>query len=178
MEDFRILAINPGSTSTKIAVYQNTNPVFVKNITHASEEIARFEHIADQFHFRKEIIYKELEEAEIQIDMIRAVVGRGGMLKPIPSGVYLVNEAMKRDLHERPIKEHASNLGGLIADEIARSLPNAKAYIADPVVVDELDDIARVSGHPLFKRISIFHALNQKSIARQHARSKIGRAHV
>ena len=171
MEDFRILAINPGSTSTKIAVYQNTNPVFVKNITHASEEIARFEHIADQFHFRKEIIYKELEEAEIQIDMIRAVVGRGGMLKPIPSGVYLVNEAMKYDLHERPIKEHASNLGGLIADDIARALPNAKAYIADPVVVDELQDIARVSGHPLFKRISIFHALNQKSIARQHAKS-------
>jgi len=171
MEDFRILAINPGSTSTKIAVYQNTNPVFVKNITHPKEEIDRFEHIADQFHFRKEIIYKELEEAEIQLDKIQAVVGRGGMLKPISSGVYLVNEAMKRDLYERPIKEHASNLGGLIADEIARSLPNAKAYIADPVVVDELDDIARVSGHPYFKRISIFHALNQKSIARQHAKS-------
>ncbi len=171
MEDFRILAINPGSTSTKIAVYQNMNPIFVKNITHPSEEIAQFEHIADQFHFRKEIIYKELEEAEIQLDKIQAVVGRGGMLKPISSGVYLVNEAMKLDLHEHPIKEHASNLGGLIADEIANSLPNAKAYIADPVVVDELDDIARVSGHPLFKRISIFHALNQKAIARQHAKS-------
>jgi butyrate kinase len=93
------------------------------------------------------------------------------MLKPISSGVYLVNEAMKLDLHEHPIKEHASNLGGLIADDIARSLPNAKAYIADPVVVDELDEIARVAGHPLFKRISIFHALNQKAIARQHAKS-------
>jgi butyrate kinase len=171
MEDFRILAINPGSTSTKIAVYQNINPVFVKNISHPSEEIARFEHVADQFHFRKEIIYKELEEADIQLDKIQAVVGRGGMLKPIPSGVYRVNEAMKIDLHERPIKEHASNLGGLIADEIARSLPNAQAFIADPVVVDELSDIARVSGHPLFKRISIFHALNQKAIARQHAKS-------
>lgn len=171
MEDFRILAINPGSTSTKIAVYQNINPIFVKNISHPSEEIARFEHVADQFHFRKEIIYKELEEADIQLDKIQAVVGRGGMLKPIPSGVYRVNEAMKIDLHERPIKEHASNLGGLIADEIARSLPNAQAFIADPVVVDELNDIARVSGHPLFKRISIFHALNQKSIARQHAKS-------
>ncbi len=171
MEDFRILAINPGSTSTKIAVYQNENPVFVKNITHPSEEIAQFEHVADQFHFRKEIIYKELEDAEIQLDKIQAVVGRGGMLKPISSGVYLVNEAMKHDLRERPIKEHASNLGGLIADDIASALPNAKAYIADPVVVDELNDIARVSGHPLFKRISIFHALNQKSIARQHAKS-------
>lgn len=171
MEDFRILAINPGSTSTKIAVYQNMNPIFVKNITHPSEQIAQFEHVADQFHFRKEIIYKELEEAEIQLDKIQAVVGRGGMLKPISSGVYQVNEAMKTDLHEHPIKEHASNLGGLIADDIASSLPNAKAYIADPVVVDELDEIARVSGHPLFKRISIFHALNQKAIARQHAKS-------
>jgi len=171
MEDFRILAINPGSTSTKIAVYQNMNPIFVKNITHPSEELAQFEHVADQFHFRKEIIYKELEEADIQIDKIQAVIGRGGMLKPIASGVYLVNEAMKSDLYDHPIKEHASNLGGLIADDIARALPNAKAYIADPVVVDELDDIARVAGHPLFKRISIFHALNQKSIARQHAKS-------
>ena len=143
MEDFRILAINPGSTSTKIAVYQNMNPIFVKNITHPSEQIAQFEHVADQFHFRKEIIYKELEEAEIQLDKIQAVVGRGGMLKPISSGVYQVNEAMKTDLHEHPIKEHASNLGGLIADDIASSLPNAKAYIADPVVVDELDEIAR-----------------------------------
>ncbi len=171
MDDFRILAINPGSTSTKIAVYQNMNPVFVKSITHPSEELDQFEHVADQFHFRKEIIYKELEEAEIDLDKIQAVVGRGGMLKPISSGVYIVNDAMKLDLHEHPIKEHASNLGGLIADEIARSLPNAKAYIADPVVVDELDEIARVSGHPLFNRISIFHALNQKSIARQHAKS-------
>jgi butyrate kinase len=171
MEDFHILAINPGSTSTKIAVYQNMNPVFVKSITHPSDELAKFEHVADQFHFRKEIIYKELEEAEIQIEKIKAVVGRGGMLKPISSGVYQVNDAMKNDLFYHPIKEHASNLGGLIADDIARSLPDAKAYIADPVVVDELDEIARVSGHPLFKRISIFHALNQKSIARQHAKS-------
>ncbi|HNX44767.1 MAG TPA: butyrate kinase [Bacteroidales bacterium] len=171
MDDFRILAINPGSTSTKIAVFHNANPLFVKNITHSAEELAPFEHIADQFSFRKEIIYRELQNADIQLDLIRAIVGRGGMLKPIASGVYEVNDAMKNDLHFHPIKEHASNLGGLIADEIARSLPDAKAYIADPVVVDELDDIARVSGHPAFKRISIFHALNQKSIARQHAKS-------
>jgi butyrate kinase len=175
MEDYRILAINPGSTSTKIAVFRNTNPVFLKNISHPVEELAQFERIADQFHFRKEIIYRELEDAEIQLDMIRAVVGRGGMLKPIPSGVYEVNQAMIADLHDHPIKEHASNLGGLIAHEIAISLPDAKAYIADPVVVDELDDIARVSGHPEFRRISIFHALNQKAIARQHANSLMKR---
>lgn len=171
MDDFRILAINPGSTSTKIAVYQNENPIFVKSITHPNDELAPFKHIADQFHFRKEIIYKELQEAEIQLSTIKAVVGRGGMLKPISSGVYEVNEAMKNDLIHHPIKQHASNLGGLIAAEIANSLPDAKAYIADPVVVDELDEIARVSGHPVFKRVSIFHALNQKAIARQHAKS-------
>lgn len=171
MEDFRILAINPGSTSTKIAVYQNTNPVFVKNLTHPAEELARFEKVADQFDFRKDIILHELNEAEIQLDKIAAVVGRGGMMKPIASGVYEVNEAMRYDLIYRPMKEHASNLGGLIADEIAHALPHAKAYIADPVVVDELDEIARVSGHPLFQRVSIFHALNQKAIARQHAKS-------
>jgi len=171
MEDYRILAINPGSTSTKIAVYQNENPIFVKNINHPSDELAKFEHIADQFFFRKEIIYKELEEADIQLEKIQVVMGRGGMLKPISSGVYQVNEAMKYDLRERPFKEHASNLGGLIADEIARSLPNARAFIADPVVVDEFNEIARVSGHPAFKRVSIFHALNQKAIARQHSKS-------
>ena len=171
MEDYRILAINPGSTSTKIAVYQNENPIFVKNINHPIDELSKFERVADQFHFRKEIIFNELEEADIQLEKIQVVMGRGGMLKPISSGVYQVNEAMKFDLLERPFKEHASNLGGLIADEIAHSLPNAKAYIADPVVVDEFNEIARVSGHPTFKRVSIFHALNQKAIARQHAKS-------
>lgn len=169
MEDFRILAINPGSTSTKIGVYQNETPVFVKNIIHPSEELNKFKHVEDQHEFRKSIIYQELDDADIQIDQIRAVVGRGGMLKPITSGIYEVNEAMRHDL-EHARREHASNLGGLIAYDIACSLPNAKAYIADPIVVDEMEDIARVAGHPLFKRMSIFHALNQKSIARQHAR--------
>jgi butyrate kinase len=171
MEDFRILAINPGSTSTKIAVFQNTNPLFVKSMNHSNEELSGFDRVTDQYNFRKEIIYKELQAAEMDLSEIRAVVGRGGMLKPISSGVYEVNEAMKYDLTHSKVGDHASNLGGLIADSIARSLPNARAFIADPVVVDELDDIARISGHPLFSRISIFHALNQKAIARQHAKS-------
>jgi butyrate kinase len=171
MEDFRILAINPGSTSTKIAVFQNTNPLFVKSMNHSNEELNGFDRVTDQHSFRKEIIYKELQAAEIDLSEIRAVVGRGGMLKPISSGVYEVNEAMKYDLYHSKVGDHASNLGGLIADDIASSLPNARAFIADPVVVDELEDIARVSGHPEFSRISIFHALNQKAIARQHAKS-------
>lgn len=171
MENIRILAINPGSTSTKIAVYKNANPVFLKNIKHTNKELKKFESLADQFDFRKDIIIKELKKAEVRIDLIRAVVGRGGLVKPIESGIYEVNENLIRDLINSPLGEHASNLGGLIAKEIASMLTDAKAYIADPVVVDELSPLARVSGHPAFRRKSIFHALNQKAVARLHAKS-------
>ncbi|MDP4291641.1 MAG: butyrate kinase [Bacteroidota bacterium] len=171
MEEFHILTINPGSTSTKIGVYINTNPVFVKTIRHSGEDLAGFEKITDQYAFRKDIIYRELKDAEVNLNNLKAVVGRGGVVKPIPSGVYEVNEALIHDLKDSPVGEHASNLGGLIAYDIARSLPNARAFIADPVVVDELCDYARVTGHPLLKKVSIFHALNQKAIAREHAKS-------
>lgn len=171
-QGIRIIAINPGSTSTKIAVYDDESPVLVKNIVHTAEELDQFERITDQFEYRKDLILKVLEEADIRMDLVRAVVGRGGLVKPIPSGVYAVNERLKEDLIHSPMgAEHASNLGGLIADDLAKSLPDAKAYIANPVVVDELDDIARYSGHPLLPRISVFHALNQKAVARQHAKS-------
>jgi butyrate kinase len=171
MEDFHILTINPGSTTTKIAVFVNMKPIFVKTIHHSNEVLAGFEKITDQYAFRKDIIYKELKEAQINLDILKAVVGRGGLIKPISSGVYEVNEAMINDLIYSPVGEHACNLGGLIANDIARSLPNARAFIADPGVVDELSDIARVTGHPLFKKITIWHALNQKAIARVHAKS-------
>ncbi len=172
METFaRILAINPGSTSTKIAVYEAEAPIFLKNIKHSQEQLAEFDKITDQFVFRKNLILRQLEEAEIDLNSIRAVVGRGGLMKPIESGVFRINEKMIRDLRECTYGSHASNLGGLIADDIAKSLTSAKAYIANPVVVDEMEDIARYTGHPLFKRKSIFHALNQKAVARQHAKS-------
>ncbi len=164
-----ILAINPGSTSTKIAVFENTNQIFLKTIRHSSEEISKFEKITDQYEFRKNIILEELENARIQLDSIKAIVGRGGLVKPIKSGVYRVNKAMIADLKVGVMGQHASNLGGLIAHDIANSLPKADAFIADPVVVDEMDDIARISGHPLLPRLSIFHTLNQKAIARTHA---------
>ncbi len=165
-----ILTINPGSTSTKIAVFHSNELIFQKNIRHSSEEIDRFAKISEQFGYRKEIIIRELEEAGIDISGIHAIVGRGGLLKPIPSGVYEVNERMKEDLRNGLRgQQHASNLGGLIADDIAKNIQGAKAYIADPVVVDELEDVARYSGHPAFKRTSIFHALNQKAIGRMHA---------
>ena len=171
MKEVRIVAINPGSTSTKIAVYQDTEPIFLKNIKHTSEELAPFHRISEQFHFRKEMILQQFRDADISLDEVRAVMGRGGLLKPIPSGVYEVNAAMIRDLEDSSRGEHASNLGGLIAHDIALELPDAKAFIADPIVVDELDDISRISGHPLFERISIFHALNQKAVAREFARA-------
>ncbi len=171
MKEIRIIAINPGSTSTKIAVFQNTDPIFLTNIKHTQEELAPFPKITDQFEFRKNIILEQLKEAEINLDRINAVVGRGGLLKPIPSGVYEVNDIMVQDLTHSPLGEHASNLGGLIARDMVKALPGAKAYITDPVVVDELQDLARIAGHPLFERISIFHALNQKAVAREFARA-------
>ncbi|MHC1706937.1 MAG: butyrate kinase [Bacteroidales bacterium] len=172
MKGVRILAINPGSTSTKIAVYKDYDPVLVKTIRHSVEDLEGFEKITDQFHFRKDIILKELEDAGIELNKIKVIVGRGGLLKPIESGVYEVNEKMKQDLINSPLGEHASNLGGLIAEDLARFLPDARAFITDPIVVDELCDLARISGHPEFKRISIFHALNQKAVARNFASSR------
>jgi len=171
MEEIGILAINPGSTSTKIGVFVNLNPIFLKNVKHDPEELARFEKITDQFQYRKDIIAQQLNEAEVPESVVKAIVGRGGLLKPIESGVYEVNNRMKEDLRNSPIGEHASNLGGLIADAFAQQLKGVKAYIANPVVVDELDDVARYTGHPLFWRKSIFHALNQKAVARSHAKS-------
>lgn len=169
--DYLILAINPGSTSTKIAVYRNEESIFQKTLRHQADEIGRYNKVADQFEFRKDIILSELKEANIDISKLSAIVGRGGLVKPIESGVYEVNESLKADLRVGVMGEHASNLGGLIAGDIAHNIPNAKAYIADPVVVDELCDVARVSGHPKFQRVSIFHALNQKAIARIYAKS-------
>ncbi|MDD3876976.1 MAG: butyrate kinase [Bacteroidales bacterium] len=165
-----ILAINPGSTSTKIAVFENSKQIFLKTIRHSCEDMTHFKKITDQYEFRKNIIIKELEDAKINLKQLKIIVGRGGLVKPIPSGVYIVNETLKEDLRAGILGEHASNLGGLIADDIANLLEDAQAYIADPVVVDELEPLARISGHPDFERISIFHALNQKAIARTHAK--------
>lgn len=166
-----ILAINPGSTSTKFAVFEEENLIFEKTLRHSADELAGFKKITDQFHFRKDLIMKELAERQTNLPAIAAVVGRGGLIKPIESGIYEVNKKMIDDLRSGILGEHASNLGGLIADEIASSLPSAKAYIVDPVVVDELEPVARISGHPAIERKSIFHALNQKAVARTYAAS-------
>jgi butyrate kinase len=166
-----ILAINPGSTSTKFALFEEENLIFEKTLRHTSEEISGFNKVTDQFHFRKDLIMKELAGQHLDLSAIAAVIGRGGVIKPIESGIYEVNKKMIDDLRTGILGQHASNLGGLIADDIASSLPGAKAYIVDPVVVDELEPVARISGHPAIERVSIFHALNQKAVARTYAES-------
>ncbi|HKK58162.1 MAG TPA: butyrate kinase [Salinivirga sp.] len=168
---YRILAINPGSTSTKIAVYENDKSLFLKTLRHNCDELEKFEKVADEFQFRKDIILQELANAEIEIESLSAIVGRGGLIKPVEGGCYVVNDRMIEDLKKAERGEHASNLGALIAHNIAREVKDAQAFIADPVVVDELQDVARFAGHPKFERKSIFHALNQKAIGRIHARS-------
>lgn len=163
---FKILAINPGSTSTKVALFEDERPLLDLTLRHTAEEIAAYANITDQLPWRREIILKALAEQGFDIRELSAVIGRGGLIKPIPAGVYEVNDAMRHDLIHAQM-EHASNLGGLIADEIAR-MAGVKAYIADPVVVDEMEDVARISGLPECPRRSIFHALNQKATARLH----------
>lgn len=165
---YRILAINPGSTSTKVAVYDNTTEIVELTLRHSSEELQKFGGVIDQFAWRKNIITTAVAEAGIDLTSIDAVIGRGGLVKPIPSGVYEINDALRNDLMHSPVGEHASNLGGLIADDIASEI-GARAFIADPVVVDELQEVARISGSPLLPRKSVFHALNQKAIARAYA---------
>ena len=171
MNSVFVLAINPGSTSTKIAVFEDTNAVFIQTLRHSKEELDGFQRITDQFAFRKKLILEQLENDEIDLNSLGIIMGRGGLLKPVESGVFAVNEKMVDDLKSCRYGEHASNLGGLIAYDIAKSLPNAQAYIANPVVVDEFNELARLSGHPKLPRRSIFHALNQKAVARQHAKS-------
>ncbi len=166
---FRILTINPGSTSTKIAVFNNEELEFEKTLRHSSDEIEKYKRISDQFEFRKGVIENALNEDGIKISDLSAVVGRGGLLKPIQGGTYSIDESMVEDLKVGVLGEHASNLGGLIAKEIGDTA-NIPSYIVDPVVVDELEEVARISGIPEIHRKSIFHALNQKAIARRAAK--------
>lgn len=164
----KILAINPGSTSTKIAVYEDEHPVLVRTIRHSIDELSHYPDVMEQFEFRKNLVLQELEANHIPF-AFDAIIGRGGLVKPIAGGVYEVNEAMKRDTRHA-MRTHACNLGCLIADNLAASLPGCRAFIADPGVVDELEEVARITGSPLMPRITIWHALNQKAIARRYAK--------
>ena len=167
MSTMHILAVNPGSTSTKIAVYEDETPLLVSTIRHSVEELSKYPRIIDQFDFRKNLVLEALEANGIPFKF-DAIVGRGGLLKPIPGGVYEVNDIMLNDI-AHAMRSHACNLGCLIAAELAALLSGCRAFIADPGVVDELDEIARVTGSPLMPRITIWHALNQRAIARRYA---------
>lgn len=170
---FHVLVINPGSTSTKIGLFRDDQEVFTKNLSHSAEEIAKYARIGDQYEMRERIILDTMREQGFDPRQLSAVIGRGGLMKPIPGGCYAVCDSMKEDLRDGRFGEHASNLGALIASSIAKTA-GCPAFIADPVVVDELSDVARVSGNPNLPRVSIFHALNQKSVGR-HAAAKLGR---
>lgn len=163
------LIINPGSTSTKIGVFEDETLLFDETLRHPTEEIAKYASIIDQKDFRKDIIVKFLEEKGVDIASFDVIVGRGGLLKPIPGGTYAVSDELLADLKAGVQGQHASNLGGILAREIGDSI-GAPSYIVDPVVVDELEPVARYSGMPELPRRSIFHALNQKAVARRYAK--------
>lgn len=163
------LVINPGSTSTKIALYSDRTPLWTESVGHTAEELAHYERALDQFPFRRNVVLAALRRHDAP-PAFDAVIGRGGLTRPVAGGVYLVNRAMLRDCYNA-IRQHACNLGPMLAYDIAGcSDPPCKAYTADPGVVDELDDIARITGSPLMPRTTIWHALNQRAVARRYAR--------
>lgn len=166
---YQLLVINPGSTSTKVAVYRDYEEVVQKNITHSAEDLAPFQGVKDQLDFRFEKVNQFLVENNYSIYDFQAIVARGGLLKPIPSGTYQIDVQMISDLQSERYGIHAANLGAMIALNFTK-IAEIPAYIVDPVVVDELEPVARVTGRPEFERVSIFHALNQKAVAKRYAK--------
>jgi butyrate kinase len=171
--EWRVLAINPGSTSTKIAVYANDRAELKRNLDHAESEMEQFRGrpILDQLEFRQSCIERELSDAGYRLEQFQAVVGRGGLMRPVASGTYKVNEAMLEDLRSTRYGEHASNLGAFLAQAIGREA-GAEAFIADPVSVDEFSERAQISGSALVGRQCLSHALNTKAVAKRFAREQ------
>lgn len=169
MPNYKILAINPGSTSTKIALFENTELVFEQVLRHEAEALADFKELIDQFDYRKEMILAFLAEKNVAIESIDAIAARGGLIGAIPSGTYRLNEALVEKLTTNML--HSSNLAGLIANDFSQAY-GMPAFITDPVSTDELEPIARVTGIPGIERISQFHALNQKATAKRIAKQR------
>ncbi len=170
-----ILVINPGSTSTKLAVYNNLTPLFCHSINHSASDLAPFESIAAQKDFRKQIILNMLKEHGYGLEDIEHFVGRGGLVKNLQSGVYRINKAYLKDANEGVNGQHASIHGGILDYELAKEANESNvAYTVDPVVVDECEPIAKISGMPLISRVRAFHALNHKAVARRYA-TEIGK---
>ncbi|MBP3807155.1 MAG: butyrate kinase [Eubacterium sp.] len=170
------LIINPGSTSTKLGIFEDETLVSEETLRHTTEEIAQFDKIVDQVDFRKEMILAFLKDKGEELSSFNVIVGRGGLLKPIPSGTYAVTDKLIEDLKIGVGGEHASNLGGILAKALADEV-GVPSYIVDPVVVDELEPVARISGVPELPRVSIFHALNQKAVAKRYAK-EVGKAYT
>lgn len=168
---YKILVINPGSTSTKIGVFEDETLLFDKTLRHSAEDIAQFNSITAQKDWRHELVMKALREQGFDPKELSAVSGRGGLLRPIRGGTYACNDILVNDCKIGVQGQHASNLGGILAREIGDEL-GIPSYIVDPVVVDEMADVARYAGHPLFQRTSIFHALNQKAVAKRYAKEQ------
>ncbi len=165
---YKILVINPGSTSTKVALFENQALQYEENIIHPNEALKQFTQIWDQFELRRASIISFLEKHHINWNQLAAVVGRGGLIRPIPGGTYLVNEAMVEDARKGVQGEHASNLGCALAWAIAREI-GVPAFTVDPVAVDEFEPLARYSGHPLIQRRALAHTLNIHTIGRMAA---------
>lgn len=168
---FLILTINPGSTSTKLAIFEDAKEILTRNLSHAADELAAYAGIIDQYDFRRARIAEFLAENGYAVGRFAAIVGRGGLLKPMASGTYRVNAAIVDDLRQCRYGAHASNLGALLAASLAEEA-GCPAFIVDPVVVDELDPVARITGCPAIEKVSIFHALNQKAVAKRYAASQ------
>lgn len=169
-KNMKILVINPGSTSTKIAVYEDEKPVFTKGLHHSREELSTFDHVNDQYEFRRDLVIAALRDNNIALDF-DAIVSRGGLGKPIPGGAYYINEQMIADNLATP-HHHPCNLGCKIALELAGRIPSCLALTADPGVVDELMPMARVTGLPEMQRECFWHALNQRAVGRRFARER------
>lgn len=169
---FDVLTINPGSTSTKLAVYQGDKVLFEETVRHRMQEFADFNNVQEQFDFRWQVLRRVIDAFGYDVNNLDAVVGRGGLLRPVAGGTYMVTEKMLADLKTNKYGEHASNLGAMLAKKLADTL-DIPSFIVDPVVVDEMQPIARFSGNELIARKSIFHALNHKAAGRKIAK-KLG----
>ncbi|MFH1159401.1 MAG: butyrate kinase [bacterium] len=168
---FNILVVNPKDNITQIAIFDNYKLLYINNRRHSAEELEQFESIYDQVEFRRDIVFKELNNNHFDFSEVKIVISRGGLIKPVHSGVYEVNEPLRYDLKNSPIGIDIINIGGLVAHAVASRIPGSRAMIADPSVVDEMQDVARITGVPGIERKSIFHALNQKAVAKIYAES-------
>jgi len=169
MITFNILVVNPRDHDTQVSVYDHYKLLYMISRKHSAEDLSGFTSIYEQVNYRKDVVIRELHNNQFDLSEVKIVISRGGLVRPVRSGVYLVNEKLKHDLIHSPVGEDIINIGGLLADAISAEIPSSMALIADPTVVDELQEVARITGSPEIKRKSIFHALNQKAIGKLHA---------